>query len=383
MAINPLVLFGALGAAGLALAMGGKKAHAAPAPGQLPAATPGVRPPSTPTYATEDPVEEYWEEDYYEEGPQAPAPITRVDPDLPASTQAPAPTGPVLSPELQDLIAKALAELTVDEFGNLTGPVTKKAVQGATLLVGRLRNEGFEQAAAELDGYAKRAATLIPLAPPEKEMPLPGLDSELQSRVNKALELERDPKKLLELLNVLSGLPQTPERDAAMAKLAALIKQLQAAVTPAPAPVAPEPATQTPALAPAPAPKLPGQLAGESMAKHLKSVQSRYGMPGAKGKEDKSIVVKFQTAAGITADGLAGPGTLAKAASLSVGNLPLVMYWPRGSSLAKVQQYRDTLRRLAGQADAQGHVELGNQLRMVANYEKGQAGVGQWGGPLS
>jgi hypothetical protein len=229
--------------------------------------------------------------------------------------------------------------------------------------------------------------------------------------VQKTIQNERDPAKLQELINALKSHPKSPEGDIAIQTLSAMIVQINAAnitlealektqevmeaptgafepppkpipVVTAPQPVA-VPPPPPPPVARIPAPKSPAQQAAEAMSKHLQGVQSRYGMPGAKGKEDKSIVKKFQSLAGITADGLAGPGTLAKAASLGQGQLPLVFYWPKGSNRTSVQNYRNALRRLASEADAQGFSDVGNSLRMAANYEQGQSGISQYGPALT
>lgn len=408
---------------------------------------------------------------------------------------------PVMSTRLQEAFANALRALTVDAEGNITGPVTKEAIRLATQTAGRLDRKGFPDAAKTLREFAKKAAALVPPPKPAEEVPMPPqMPPELQKRVNRMLQNERDPEKLQALVDALKPYAKTPEGKKAIQMIKALIvnieveeanrealekadeviktptgaktlpdldeedtvttwkigansrviiivqpdgsvtadrliSQLKSQVpdlsnikkvsggkvsviafndddTPfkigpsflrdefkvngtivsvrpysAPEEILAEPEVvqvpPTPVPQPEPPPKSPVQQAAEAMAAHLKSVQKRYGMPGAKGQEDKSVVIKFQKLAGITADGAAGPGTLGKAATYGVGDLPLVMYWPRGSNLASVQTYRDTLRRLADEAEAQGRADIANQLRMVASYESGQAGVAQYGATLS
>lgn len=366
--MNPILIVSALGAAGLALAMGGKKAH-----------------------ASESLAES-----------QEMKALARPSTDMSQLIPTPAGQQPgVMSRALQEAIGKALSLLTVDSFGVIKGPVTAENVQAASGVVGRLRAEGWGDAANSLDVYVQRAGELVPAPALAETVPLPNNIPEIvRRRINNALKLERDPAKLQVMADVLLKYDQSPERDNLIAMLKAMILQLEGAIiaqaaaakaaavfTPEPAPVpAPLPAPVPPAPEPAPVPvaKTPAQQAAAAMCTHLRSLQKKHGMPGAKGKEDRDIVGRFQALAGISkVDGLAGAFTIAKAASLGQGSLPLVMIWSAGSSLKDVQQYRDTLRRLADQSAAQGYESLANELRIAAAYERGQGGVAQYGGPLT
>lgn len=324
---------------------------------------------------------------------------------------APPPTAPTtaapkaMSAEQQKMMANAIKLLRVQNDGSIKGPVTVVGMRTATQIAGRLDAAGFTQAAETLRSLCAKAAPHVAEPREEDKIPLPAeLSADMQDRVQRMIQSERDPAKLSELVAALEKLPQSATRDMAVGTLKALILQIEQAniqrnameeanrVMNAPTGTVPPPTASTPkqlpevvepAPAPTPAPKSAAQQLGDSMALHLKSVQSKHGMPAAKGKEDASIVARFQSKAGLKADGKAGPGTLAKAASLGVSALPLVMYWPAGSSRSSVQVYRDTLRRLAGQASEQGFDSLANELRMVASYERGQGGIAEYGPALS
>lgn len=316
------------------------------------------------------------------------------------STPAPAvpSTAPGMSQELQSLMANAIRGLGVRNDGTVPGPVTADQVRAATQAAGRLSDAGFPEAADTLRGFAVKASALVPPPEPEETVPLPQeLSPEMQERVQRMIQNEREPSKLEALVASLQALPESATRDMAIATIKALILQIEQAniardaleqadaVMTAPEGAVEEAVeTQPPEPTPAPAPpqKSPVLIKGEAMARHLKSVQNRYGLPNAKGKEDMSIVSAFQSMAGLTADGKAGPGTIAKAASLGVGELPLVQWWPAGSSRAYVQKYRDTIRRLADETEAQGFPAIANQMRMAASYERGQGGIADYGPAL-
>ena len=99
-------------------------------------------------------------------------------------------------------------------------------------------------------------------------------------------------------------------------------------------------------------------------------------MPGAKGKEDKGLIHKFQSMVGEKQDGLPGPGTTLKLAlNGRVSNLPLVMYWPRSATASRVLQYRTDVRNVAAQARAAGDTSRAAALELSAQRERGQAGI--------
>jgi hypothetical protein len=313
----------------------------------------------------------------------------------------------------QRTFAEALRRLTVSGDGKVRGPVTAEAIQFATQVAGRLEGRGLRQAATTLRGFINQASRMV--APPKEEekIPLPPqMPQSLQDRVQKTLQTERDPAKLQPLITALMPYQKTTAGAMAIKMVRALIVQIESQEAAAEAleatekvlkaptgtttlpelnpttsvletPPRPLPVPIVPVPQPAPTVKSAAQITGEKMAAHLFGVQQKHGMPGAKGREDASVVMKFQRAAGLGADGKAGPGTLAKLASLKVGRLPLVMYWPRGSSRYHVQKYRDTLRRLAGQAESLGFDSVGGALRQSALREQGQGGISHYGPSLT
>jgi peptidoglycan hydrolase-like protein with peptidoglycan-binding domain len=121
----------------------------------------------------------------------------------------------------------------------------------------------------------------------------------------------------------------------------------------------------------------PVQAAAQAMVMNMKAVQGSYGMPGGKGKEDKSLVQRFQALATGSSkpDGLAGPGTLLNAATQGQTDLPLVMYWPKSATQKDVISYRTGLLNLASQQQAAGNALGASQLAASAARERGQAGI--------
>lgn len=78
----------------------------------------------------------------------------------------------------------------------------------------------------------------------------------------------------------------------------------------------------------------------------------------------------FQKARGLTADSKFGPGTALKAA-LEIGTLPLVRFWPLGSTKAKLlSSYKQSLLELA---NASTDPIRAQQLRLSANREDARA----------
>lgn len=121
----------------------------------------------------------------------------------------------------------------------------------------------------------------------------------------------------------------------------------------------------------------PTQAAAQAMVMNMKTVQATYGMPGAKGREDKSLVQRFQGLATGSSkpDGMAGPGTLLAAATQGQTDLPLVMYWPKSATQKDVISYRTGLLNLASQAQAAGNALGASQLSASATRERGQGGI--------
>lgn len=142
-----------------------------------------------------------------------------------------------------------------------------------------------------------------------------------------------------------------------------------------PIPSSPAIIPTTPVPQPLPLPLSPAQSLARKLAVHLHDVQRRLGMPRAKGREDFSTVKAFQSSVGQTADGKAGPGTLTAVAKQGVTNLPLVMYWPKSGSRARLARYKADLTLLANQLEATGNLSGAAELRASIAREKGQAGV--------
>lgn len=379
-----------------------------------------------------------------------------------------------MSPELQKELADALSALTVGVDGKIVGPVTPEAIQLATSVAGDLDRAGFGSAATALREFIKAAATLVPSPPANKQVPLPAhMPQDMQDMINRALQLERDPAKLIAILNGLKAYqPQSPDILNAIDLLNALIVQVQAQqsakdalgeiqkiVTPPDAviqpsipasrtytiragdtgesialaytgnkgrwtelvtanpstkdakygfkanvnqvvnlpaswpsvPISPSGGQQQQAASPLPEnptyvpsvavpaappmPRSPTELAADAMVRNLKAVQSSYPFPTAHGKEDQSLVKRFQSLANTTADGMAGPGTLLLAAINGQSDLPLVPYWPKSATATNVLKYRSDLQQIAARARAAGDLSGASMLEASAARERGQGGI--------
>ena len=78
----------------------------------------------------------------------------------------------------------------------------------------------------------------------------------------------------------------------------------------------------------------------------------------------------FQKARGLTADAKFGPGT-ALAAAAEIGTLPLIRFWPLGSTKAKLlENYKAALLELANKSPDPNHAQ---QLRLSAAREDARA----------
>lgn len=143
--------------------------------------------------------------------------------------------------------------------------------------------------------------------------------------------------------------------------------------TPPTAPVT-VPATASPR--PDPAPKTALEVAAEALNAHLSALQTKHGVVGSKGKQDVSLVKRFQSAAGGVADGLPGPGTMTAMAKAGQGVLPAVMYWSKTATKAKdLPAYRSGLNTLAAAARSRGNPTLAAQLEASAARETGAGGL--------
>lgn len=151
---------------------------------------------------------------------------------------------------------------------------------------------------------------------------------------------------------------------------------VQAAAPPAsPLPSAPVSVPTTPIPQAVPAAATPEELAAKAMILNLGLTQAKYGIKPAKGKEDKSLVKKFQQLVGAAQDGLAGPATFILAAAKGAVALPFVYYWPSTATAATVAQYRDSLSKVADKLDSVGRSAEAATLRVSLSRETGQSGI--------
>lgn len=141
------------------------------------------------------------------------------------------------------------------------------------------------------------------------------------------------------------------------------------------APNAPVMLPATPVPQPLPSAKSSREVAADAMATHLIALQKKYGAKAAKGKEDKTLVKRFQREVGMPEDGLPGPGTMLAAAQAGVGTLPKVVYWNKGATKAvTLQKYKNDLRAVAQKARALGLGTLAAQIEASADAEDGSSG---------
>ena len=404
--MTPIVPIGLAAVAALLLASKGKASAAA-------------APPST-TYSTQTP---------------SPSPVAQPRPEA-----APAPKSTASMPEqLKQQMAVALGGLGINPLtGKPNGMADANAIRFATQLVGQLESQGYYDAARDLRAYVELAQKSVPTpaeAKPIADAAPPQLTPEQREQVARILAMDRTPAVLLSLINWLKTLPPSPERDSTIAMAQALRLQVleaqstaetlqkmeevvkasneeqlkkadvpppplpapQPVITPQPPAPVPPPATNalplpsTPIAVPAtPIPqKLPEQkpppdaVAAQTMVQHIKSLQSKYGVIGSKGRQNQTIVKDFQRYAGLTQDGKPGPQTLYIAASKGAVDLPLVMYWPTNATSATVTQYRNMLLKLADAVAQNGKPSEAAQLRASAAREKGQSGVGGAAAPAT
>lgn len=323
---------------------------------------------------------------------------------------------PIVLPEaLADMLAKSLRDLTVNDDGTISGPVTAEAVQRATTVAAQIDAAGFPDAAAAFRVWIQRASSKVPTAPLDKQVQLPGVDPAIVTQVNRAIQLERDPAKLQAILDAVKTLPQSTQRDLLIEMLANTIRQVQAtmvmsdvlsktdqvlksttpptaatapvpivnvpaevitAAPPRPAPAVPAPQPQPQAAPAAEMPDTPEVRRAVNTANMLRNkiVDNGGDMKKAKGKEDKNLVIAFQKAEGLGTDGKAGPGFMLKLAKYT-GDLPYVYYWPVSATAKNVLAYRDTLRLMADAHEQAGRPIIAAKLRANAAKERGQGGI--------
>lgn len=321
-------------------------------------------------------------------------PITPGGPQLPDSAAE-------LPPEYQAQMAECLRGLNVDGQGVIHPPITEVAIQRCTATAGVFDAAGYPNAAESLRHYARLAAGLLP--PIEQKITTPAIPEDLRVKLNQAIALERDPKKLRQWAATLRALPRASEPEvqvqiqwleatamaieAEQATAEALQKVDQVVTGPRyttmpvpndPGPTPPTPGYGIPEAPKIPVPKTKAEQAAEGLVLHLWQLQSQYQNPKAvklSGKLDTTLVKRFQTAAKITADGKPGPGSYLAMAAHGQGRLPLVLYWPKGATKATVEKYQDGLEVLAEKAEERGDAGLALEIRSTASREKGQGGV--------
>jgi peptidoglycan hydrolase-like protein with peptidoglycan-binding domain len=141
-------------------------------------------------------------------------------------------------------------------------------------------------------------------------------------------------------------------------------------------PTAPLAVPATPSPRPDPKPKSTREIAAEAMVNHLLALQQKFGVKGSKGKQDVTIVKRFQKEVGGVADGLPGVNTMIAAARAGQGKLPKVMYWSKNATKAKdLPAYRQQLQNVAQTAASAGYHALAAQLVSSAANEDGSGGL--------
>ena len=130
--------------------------------------------------------------------------------------------------EMKQMVAVVLKNLGVDETGTVSGEPTPDAIAAATNLASVLEQQGYEDAAKQLREYAKAAGKKVTV--PDKIVSMPGLPPEIQDQVNRAIKMERDPKKLRALAAAIRLLPNAndPQIKNTADMLDALAAQVEA-----------------------------------------------------------------------------------------------------------------------------------------------------------
>jgi peptidoglycan hydrolase-like protein with peptidoglycan-binding domain len=137
-------------------------------------------------------------------------------------------------------------------------------------------------------------------------------------------------------------------------------------------PTAPMSVPARPSPQPDPKPKSGREIAAEAMVNHLLALQARHGVTASKGRQDLTIVKRFQKEVGGVADGLPGVNTMIAAGRAGQGKLPKVMYWPKtGTKSRDLRAYQEQLQNLASTAASAGLHTLAAQLISSAAAEDG------------
>jgi hypothetical protein len=319
----------------------------------------------------------------------------------PAIGPAASSSQPVLSPELQKMVADAVQ--------NGAPPVLT-----STAFV--LEKAGFQAVADELRRRAKEAAASVPV-PATQDHPNAALDpsmpADLALQVARQLQLQGDPNALQALAAELRKRGFNTTADQVVAKEQQIRTMLDAARTmhdidaefkspgiapvvspsssPSVAPAAAQPPllptappaasfpqtiTATPpapiAVPTRPQPQAPApekskaQILAEALATNLNDLLARYGsVPKARFKEDKGLVQRFQSQEGLTADGAYGP-TTAEHVGRYVADVPPPFFWKKGAGQRDLSTYRSNLQTLALEAEQIGNTDRAERLRQSA-----------------
>lgn len=141
-------------------------------------------------------------------------------------------------------------------------------------------------------------------------------------------------------------------------------------------PTAPTSVPARPQPARPPAAKSTREIAGDAMVTHLLALQKKYGVKGSKGKQDVTLVKRFQKEVGGVADGLPGVNTMLSAAQAGIGTLPKVMYWGKTATRNRdLPTYKTNLGAIAQKAQSLGLATLAAQILQSAAAEDGSGGL--------
>jgi hypothetical protein len=319
--------------------------------------------------------------------PPAPAPAVATSGPPPFVPTSEPTSGQRLTPDLQKLIADAVA--------NGTAPVLT-----STAFV--LERAGFPDVAEDLRRRAKEAAAKAP-APAQKDLPNVALDpsmpSDLAREVARQLQLQGDPAALEALARELRLRGFNNTADQVEAKAKQIRAMLDAArtmhdidqefkspgVPPLPSSAGPAtpvqslpPVTVTatpPTPLPVPAVPLPqplpperskAQILADNLSVSLNNLIEQHGsVQKARFKEDQGVVMRFQTEERLTADGKYGPTTAAHVARY-VSDVPPPFYWKKGAGQKDLGIYRSNLEAIALDAEQLGNNDRAARLRASA-----------------
>jgi len=319
-----------------------------------------------------------------EGGIVGPAPVPAPEPSVPSVPSVPSLPGPSPQPSAGNPLATQLAEHLSGLERSRGFPKTAKGKEDKVLIKRFQASEGLEQDGKVGPGTMLAVAKTVGNLPHVWHWP----------KSATATDVNRYRTKLVVLAQEADSKGQTTRAE--QLRQSALREKGQGGIVgsapkpipnekPAEPPPLPREPTPSPAPSPSPAPieqppTSPAGLAAAAMVANQNELQRRAGgnLSAVKGSENKSLVRKFQQLEGVSADGLTGPGTLALAGKY-VGNLPLVMYWPKNANMSNVEKYRTALLALAEKADRSGDPVRAANLRASAAREQGQGGIAETG----